>query len=610
MQSARAPWYVCFAAFGTFVIAFFALAAILKPKLDERRAARQAAIADQANSGAETRSRLPSGPRAAELAVRRSTHGKVVDSRGNGVAGAALKLLDCDNRELATATGTDDGGYRFEFESAPSMELTLRVGAPGFQDATANAPSSATATEVAFPPVVLRDGGALRVRVSGDREGALADANVCLLALANDCFAALASATTLPDGCALLKGINVGAYRIKATAAGHAAAERSWRFEGISRDGNAELAFVLLPLTDWIDGSVRDEQHDAIGKGEVIARMVRPDPPAREEWHATVERDGSFRLGPLPSGTFALELRAPGIVQEGAVTANSGESGAGQVEIVASHGGAVAGTFAADAGFRQTPALGLWRLGSDGRSQPLGGSLHVTIDAAARSFRIEGVSPGRYFVRAVADGYAPARSQPFTVAVDHATDDVLLQLSNGAELSGELVDHRGAPLVGARVTAYEGASPPPPALAERLPADARAATATAGDGAFALTQLAPGCHVLVVEAQGQPLRTIGPIWLEDGTATRLPRLALTGGTVLSLTLADSDGRAAKEARVRITAQELGVDLCAVADQDGNVCVRGLPAGDYWLAAGDGSEPREARLVDGETTRLELFHRAH
>ncbi|MSR45572.1 MAG: carboxypeptidase regulatory-like domain-containing protein [Planctomycetes bacterium] len=610
MQSARAPWYVCIASFSTFVIAFFTLAAIVKPKLDERRAERQAAMGRPADSGAEARPRLPDGPRAAESVVRRHARGKVVDPRGTGVANAALVLLDRDHRELAKATSTDDGGFTFEFESAPSMELTLRVSASGFQSAAAEAPSSATATEVAFPSVVLRDGGALRVRVSGDREGALADANVCLLPPEDDRFAALASATTLPDGCALLKGINVGAYRIKATAAGHAAAERTWRFEGIRRDGNAELAFVLLPLTDWIDGSVRDEQNDAIGKGEVIARMVRPDPPAREEWHATVERDGSFRIGPLPSGTFELELRAPGIVQEGAVRADSGESGAEQIEIVASHGGAVAGTFAADAGFRQTPALGLWRLGSDGRSQPLAGSLHVTINAAAQSFRIEGVSPGRYFVRAVADGYAPARSQPFTVAVDHATDDVVLQLSNGAELGGTLIDHRGAPIGGARVTAYEGRSPPQPALAERLPADARTAAATAGDGAFALTQLAPGCHVLVVEAQGQPLRAIGPIWLEDGTETRLPRLALTGGTVLSLTLADGDGRAAKEARVRITAQDLGVDLCAVADQDGNVCVRGLPAGNYWLTPGDGSEPLAARLVDSETTRLELFHSAH
>jgi hypothetical protein len=462
-----------------------------------------------------------------------------------------------------------------------------------------------TRDSLEFGAVALRDGGALRLRVSGDVAGALDAATVTLHRHGELPTApSLALATTADDGTALLRGLDTGRYRLRAEAPDHAAAELDWQFDGVGRDGHGELAFVLLPLVDTLTGEVRDDRHQSIGGGAVEARLIRPEPPADQCWRGEVAADGTFRIGPLPRGTFELRLLADGVVQQGHLFAKSDGP---PVEIVAAHGGAIEGRFIAEATLVSPPAIELWRVNPDGHSQPARLPVTLGVDLAAQTFRLDGVSPGRYFVRATGDGFAPSRSAHFTTAVGLAAEEVVLELSSGSALRGRLIDHRGAPIANARITAWEGFAPPPRAWAELYPADARQSAASADDGRFELAALSSGTQVMVIEVPGQPPRSFGPLAAFAGADIELGDLSIGGGAVLSLTLRSSAGVPAAAGTVRVSSADGAVDLIGVADRDGNLCLRGLAAGNYTLAPGDGGEPSTAVLADGATARHELEH---
>jgi len=595
----RAPWYVFFAAFATFLLAFGVLVVVGHPRFGE---AREAATREAQRSGTVTAS-LPGMPRSAG-SIPAGTHravGNVVDGRGHPISGATITAQDNEGAVLATATVDLQG--RFDFGLGATKDVSLAISAPGFQTATAAA-EFVRDGRLDFASIVLRDGGALRLRVSGDAEGALAGAKVLLLPIAGGAIAPLAETTTGADGSALLRGIDSGSYRLRIEADGHAACEEDWRFDGVGPDGNVELAFVLLPLATYVTGEVVDEQHESVTTGEVVVRLLRPEPPAPQEWRGAIGRDGTFRVGPLPHGTFAVELAAPGMAQQGQLFADGdGEP----VEVVAHHGGGLAGRFESDAVLSSAPTVALWKVEAAGRTQPFTAPYRATVDLDARTFRIDGVGPGRYFVRASVDGLPPARSEPFEVAVGAAPDDVVVQFTDGTDFRGTLVDHRGAPVAGARLTIHEGTVAPTAAWSDLLPADARIATKTGDDGAWSASGLAIGSHVVVLDVAGQPPRSFGPLWFDEGTTTTLPKLAIAGGAVVSLTLHDDEGRVAANGRVRVSCSEAGLEAIAVADEKGNVCLRGLPAGNYWLTPCEGGEPHEATLTAGETTRLELKH---
>lgn len=602
MRSSRAPLCVFFAAFGTFLVAFGTLVALLRP--DGAGAQKRETVPVVALPGQEGGVRASLAPLSAgglRPAAKAVATGRVVDTRGAPIPGARIDLVD-DAGATVASTECDAAG-RFEAGVAADGALALVASAPGYQSAPPIR-LSGNARRADLGDVALRDGGALRVRVSGDLRGALAGATVALLPAAGG--APLSTATTAADGTGVLRGVDRGAYRLRVEAAGHAHAERAWKFEGVGRDGTGEIAFVLLPLVGTITGEAQDANLRAIDEGEIVARMVRPEADPTREWRAALRSDGSFEIGPLPAGTFELELVAAGMVQQGHVYADVGGE---PVSIVAHHGGELRGRFEGAVELTAATTLALWKVDPLGRAQPLESSPRFAVDVERQTFRFEGVAPGRYLVRAVAEGYAPSRSLPFEVATGSAAGEIVVELGEGGRFEGSLVDHRGDPIAQARVTLFEGAAPPPPAWASFFPRDARQQATTGPDGRFDLSGLASGAQVVVFEAPGQPPRSFGPLWIAEGTHTTLAGLSIAGGAVLSVSLHDGAGVVAAGGRVRVSCVERGIDVTALADEQGNLCLRGLPAGSYWLAPADGSEPREVALVAGETQRLELEHAA-
>ncbi len=571
MQSSRAPLFVFCAAFFTFLLAFTTLLLVLKPKIEAQRARELAAAANPGKAARPSEKTQPiqradTEPAIASLAPHRASS-KPEPAHATGAAGAtgAVRLR---------VSGNEAGNLADATVELIAVRRDAGHGDPGHGSAS--------------PGGSARDGS----DPADPAQSTQAPANPA------------ARATTGSDGTAVLRGIERGSYRVRVHADDHADAETAWRFDGIGRNGTDELAFVLLPLSTFVHGTAIDVDQCPVSGGSVVARLLRPPPPAAQEWSAELAHDGSFQIGPLPRGTFELELRCDGMVQQSHVYAESdGET----IEIVAVHGGVIVGHFDDAATLTRAPTLTLWSSNAAGRTHPVTTSYRVAVNLESRTFRIEGVGPGRYVLRAAADGYAAARSTPFDVVIGQASDPIAITLREGGHLTGTLIGHRGDLLAKARITAFEGLSPPPAALAELFPATARASTWSDESGVFELSSLAPGTQVLVIEASGQPPRTFGPFWIEEGAASTLGTLALGGGAVLAAALHDHEGRVVAAGRARLTSEQLGVDLGVIADDQGNLCLRGLAPGDYWLTPSEGGEPTAFTLASGETYHLELPH---
>jgi len=629
MQSRRAPIFVFFAAFLTFMIAFAFLLVMLKPMIDKRRQ-EAAAVSEGTPSVASVAPGAGHPPAAAPKdGTDKKAHktpdkpskdgpwevefcGRVVDARGEVPRDAMVHLL---------APATDRKSDRFHhLASAPvdatgHFKLAAKVSQPAvFLQAVAAACvrserkgfAPGTVPRVETGDLVVRPGFTVRVRVAAEDFSPLGGAQVRLVDATNDPEPIKRRAQETrseADGSAVLRGVDSGAYSVQVSATGHADAWSSLSIDGAS-EGDSTVSVTLPKCTSWVFGNAFDPRHNAITSGEVVVRMVHPKPSAEQTWRAPIQAGGAFKVGPVPKGTFEVDIGSTGLVQTGHVLAESdGEA----VELVCEQGGVVAGRLQVPVTqLSQPPKISLLRRDDKGHLQPFDGAFRCEADPVNLRFRIDGLGPGTYVVRVFADGFAPSRSAPFELTLGKPVDGLLLQLGEGAEVAGRLVDARGAPLARARVTAFEGLSPPPPALQELFPADARQIVFSGDDGRFTLSALSPGTQTFVVEMQGQPPRMLGPLLVDEKHPTKLGELTLGGGAILSVTLHDAAGQPVPQSAARLARKDGAIELRCVADEQGNCCLRGLAPGAFTLATDvDGGERTDVQLRSGDTKHVDL-----
>ena len=626
MQSRRAPLFVFFSAFLTFMIAFALLLVMLKPAIDKRRAASAEKQATPTTASVALGAAQPTVPPTKDGAKPRKAtdrpskegpwevefEGRVVDVRGEVPRDATVHLLapSSDKKSdrfhhLASAPVDATGHFRLAAKVAqPAVFLQAVAAACVRSERKGFAPG--TVPHVETGDLVVRPGFNVRVRVAAENFNPLGGAKVRLVDATNDPEQVKRRPQETradADGSAVLRGVDSGTYSVQVSAAGHADAWSSLSIDGAS-EGDAAVSVTLPRCTSWVAGTVVDPKHNPINAGEVVVRMVHPKPTAEQTWRAQIQTGGTFKVGPVPRGTYEVDISATGLVQNGHMLADADGD---PVELVCEQGGVVAGRFQVPVTqFSRPPKVSLLRRDDKGRLQPFDGVFRCDSDPVNLRFRLDGLGPGTYVVRVFADGYAPVRSAPFDLTLEKPVDDLLLPFGDGAELSGRLVDARGAPLARARVTAFEGLSPPPPAIQELFPADARQIAFSADDGRFSLSSLSPGTQTLVIEMQGQPPRTFGPLVVEEKRPTRIGELTLGGGAIVSVTLHDAAGKPVPQSMARLTRKDGSLDLRFVADEQGNCCLRGLEPGAWTMATeGDGGQRADLQLRSGDTKRVEL-----
>ena len=649
MPSPRAPLFVFIGAFVTFLLAFAVMLVLLKPMIDKRREEasraeagapvvasvvptvnkapaskspapapakpRPAAGSDAAKPAASTSAPKPAAP--APPPATAGAHdvefsGRVVDTHGDVPNLATVHLLVPLNERKAdhfrfVASAPVDRSGRFTLSAkVGNAAAYLQAVAPGWVRSERKGVTVVGVASADAGDLVLKPGALVRVRVVGEDFNTISSAQIRLVDESNDPEPLLRQkqeTRTEADGTSVLRGVDSGDYTVQVSAPGHADA-----WAKLTVDGNATVDSVIsvtLPANvAFVSGTVIDVQHNVVTAGEVTAKMVLPKPASPQVWRGTIGPGGGFKVGPLPRGRFELDVDATGLVQTGHVLADAdGEP----VELLCELGGIVLGKMqAAVTQLAHTPKLSLFKRDEKGRLQPFDGVYRCDADPATLRFRIDGLGPGSYVVRVLAEGFAPARSAPFELIVGKTVDNVVVALGDGGEVSGRLLDASTAPLAHARVTAFEGLAPPPQALQDLFPADARQSVFSGDDGRFTLSSLSLGTQTLVIEMPGQPPRTLGPIVVDEKQPARFGDLLLGGGAILSFTMNQRPGAPAPFAIAQLRRKDGTVDVRFVADEQGNCCVRGLAAGPFTLSGeGTNADHSDFALRNGDTRRVEL-----
>ena len=246
----------------------------------------------------------------------------------------------------------------------------------------------------------------------------------------------------------------------------------------------------------------------------------------------TTDADGRYEFAELPSGRYSVTAAKGGYValQSGQqrpfepgnpIALADGETLA-NVDIALPRGSVITGRITDEFGepiaMAQVSAQ-RYQYGPGGQRRLMlsgGGPMTMTDDLG--QFRVYGLMPGEYVVSAVvrqmgfsmvagsvndaSEGFAPtfypattnlAEAQPVTIGVGQELSlHIALSAGRMARVSGSVVDSQGKPPVGAMIMLRSGTLMMPMATAQ-----------VAADGAFSLTNVPPGEHVIDVRPMGR-----------------------------------------------------------------------------------------------------------
>lgn len=550
-----------------------------------------------------------------EPALARTLKGRVVDEAARPIAGATIELLQARPAlfrarvplGFATAAGAD-GTFALDWPpGVPGLEV--EAAAPGRIRATRAAELGAART-VDVGDLLLAPGLELRgLVVSGADGSPLAQAEVRV-----DLDARMAPSVVRIDSAPLYSAIGDGAgrfridgldftqYRIELRAPGHAPLALARSF--LTQRGRAfvEQRFELEPLASRIRGRVLRADGAPVANAEVEA-VAEPGGPDAHRASATSDAAGNFELAPLAQRPYALRARAPDLFPAERVVA---PPGAEDVELRLLGAAAVSGRVSLASGGAPT-AFRVEALWAPGPGVPRG----VAAIAAARAggaFELDGLEPGRYFLRATAVGAARLVGAPFELAPGERKSGVELSLPAGGTIRGRALDSSGAPLSGAAAVLLTADFDPARPLASALFPEQDAAAVTDAAGDYALAHVAAGTYSVELDhPRGGPV-LFERVAVGDGEVTDLGAVAVPEGGTLSGRALDPDGAPLPGTLVLASCPGSRYRREASAANDGSFRFERLPPGQWLIElippdafrTGEFELAREVELAEGAT----------
>lgn len=573
MRASRAPLLVFSAAFLTFLLAFGTLLVLVGPQLKEKMKAREAADSTPAPATTATTAE-PS-----EEGIR----GTVVGPDDRPVAGAEVlvcaEAADGSGLEvLDSATSGEDGTFFTTLPQRPLFSVMVKSG--DYPRLLCRGLSPPPARFIGLGKLKLVRGKPLRVSIYDALKhpisGALVEA-VDASTLPDPLKRPVIAKTTDKNGQADLHALDFGSIALRVTHPDFSRWETTITPTLGQFENGLDVSVPLARPVAYIDGDAINSLGRPLDRGTVYARDL--DGVTSSTFEATIQKNGAFRLGPMPEGRYGLRAECDGSLTAGERTALTGNKG---VRLTLESAGQIRARILSSRPLKSKPELILSIRDSQGLLLPYTGELRLSFEGDHSAFRIDGVPPGVYQVRAAAEGFVAGRTTDVEIHADHLQVQVEIQLTQGGELEAVLTDGRGRKVQEASVAAYEGTKAPAPALAALLPETTHRQTSSNYEGYFQLQKLSPGPQVLILEAKGYPTRQIGPICIMAGETVRLGRLALAGGGSVSGMVRRSDGSPAPGAVVLIRSSTDDTWLPLIADSDGSYSLRGLEAGTYLL----------------------------
>lgn len=537
--------------------------------------------------------------------------GSVRDQSGKPVANALLFAwpLGAGRGQVVEARTGLDG--RFALAGVSRGDWSLLAEAPGF--------GALRVERVAVPArdLVLKLEGEART-LGGqvvDARGAGADGARVLLLAAD--VAQPREAICNEKGVFVFHGLGLGRYVLRA-AAGRTAS----RATAVTIEGDvAWVAPVRLTLqpASRVTGRVLNDRMVPVARASVEVSVLPPD---EAPLVGLTDAQGSYTVGPLPSGAYQIVARAPGHAPAFEPELRLGRADAVLDLRVARAAtlegilrdpvgrplvGARVNVAQPRVGDRLLVLPGLLPPASEAASSTppglpgLGAAASVPSDGRGR-FALGDLAPGSYHLLIEAPGHLPFERDLEILAPGARRDLGAIDLVAGVLVAGRVLTERGEPLGGARVEAVS-ADPP---------RSAASAVATSDEaGGFSL-RVPPGLTEVTARAPGRVPAVRPGLRTELGRVV-LPlelRLAPAAATLEGRVLAPG-GRPLREAVVvaELPPEAAGARLplaTVMSDRAGHFRFSGLPAGPLAVEVRHPDWPsRRVLVTTGTTASIEL-----
>ncbi len=337
-----------------------------------------------------------------------------------------------------------------------------------------------------------RRGATATVMVSDDK-GAIADAIVRFAPDEGDVIVV----KTAADGSAHADKLAPGTWRISASAAGHEPAALS--DTELAAGANANLALTLIAGGRALTGTVTDATGGPIAGARIdAARLGGLVRPGRAVASALTDAGGKYQIA-VSEGQLLVAVASADYASQSRYLLVGASGAVADFSLVP--GGVIEGIVRDDK--TRLPVVGASVEARRDRGNSImlaeGGGHHAVAGADGR-FRISGLRPGVYELRAHGESRDSKTATVVGLGVAEQVTDVELSIGAGAVVRGLVVDDQGAPIGNIEVTAM-GRGP--------------GAEAKAGPtGAFVLEGLPPGSYQLT--ARGDELVPAGATPIDVG----------------------------------------------------------------------------------------------
>ncbi len=287
-------------------------------------------------------------------------------------------------------------------------------------------------------------------------------------------------------------------------------------------------------------------------------------------WGET-DAGGLLRV-PAAPGSYLVSARAPGLARALVQVERPSGEAVTRVEVPLAAGVAVSGRTVAKKGGDAVPLAQVVftaRVGpnvTDGASEgeaPPEEQTAVTADPRG-AFRVEGLFPGSYSVKASAPGFANAVQESILVP---RRDDLVIEMSEAAFIGGYVLGANGSPAVGAEVTVTGGGD---------------VYTAVAGQGGGFATQVSPGRYEVFARLGSSAGRAPAPVTVAAGATAQGVTVRLgAAGSIAGTVVAEATGAPVGGADVAVSPNgQSGDSGRARTASDGTFAVSRLASGDY------------------------------
>jgi len=388
----------------------------------------------------------------------------------------------------------------------------------------------------------------------------------------------------------------LGEYRVEASRDSY---QKQTSEPFVVGDASVSGMDLVLPPALWIAGTVVDELGVPCAEIEVSAEG---------KGGATTDENGAFLLDGLDDRDYALSLSGEGwtLAGEGPHTYPAGSEG---VELVARRPGQVLGRITDATTGLPVPVFSLntrrQQKGNGFGFFMLGGMGGTEYRDPDGQFLLERAA-GEYTLTVRSEGYVD--SDQTEVEVFSARETLVdIQLTPAGSIIGRVLDSRGDPIVGARVSAVrlreDGTEEPPRRNSGGLgiegisiaintdggSSDGIVLTAggpfgggdpiTDDEGRFRVVGLEDGDYKVTIRSSAYRERSEAPIAVETGRASDAGDLELERGSAVSGAVLPPSGRSLLWGNIVITGAD-GTEKSSQVGPDGSYTIGGLASGEY------------------------------